>query len=113
MYDIGVTLYESPDEIAHTDKADDNQKIEKVFVREYRDELRDGIIWVNRRQQLAFVYPSDVGLVACQLHPNGIYCVCGQYVDVGHNQSCALTDNKRVCGKITDLFFGQLPDERQ
>ena len=58
------------------------------------------------------MYPSESVLVACQLHPNGVYAVIRQYPYVRYNKMIVLVNKDSVCEHVVQYFFRLLSNYR-
>ena len=72
MHDLCPTPHQTTDTVGRHDNHTESQKRQQMDIGEEVDELTDGIVWRDLRQEFILVNPTKGELVASHLHPDGV-----------------------------------------
>jgi hypothetical protein len=113
MHDRSLLTLQFAQQITYRDQAYHNKEDDGMRIGEGGDELRYWIIGHHIGYEFRLVYPSERGLVASHLHPNGINGISGNHTDIRHNKMVVPSDDKRIYLQIVDHLFGLLFEQDQ
>lgn len=92
MHDLRPPPHQSAHAIGCYDNHTESQENQQMDIGEEVDELTDGIVRRDLRQEFVLMNPTKGELVARHLHPDGVDGIGGDGHDVGHDDTLMLTE---------------------
>ena len=92
MHDLRTPSHQTTNTIGCHNDDTKGQEHQQMDIREEVDELTDGIVWRDFRQEFVLMNPAKGKLITGHFYPDGVYGVRRNGHDVCHDDTLVLSE---------------------